>query len=72
MNRLARTIRKMNEENQDLDDLGLSSIEKIALQIIRDLIQLSPQDLANHLSQQVDPSEWIMPPAQFEDNHQIC
>ncbi len=72
MNHLARSIRKMNEGNQDLDNLGLSPIEQIALQAISDLIQLSAKNLANHLSQQVDPSEWIIPPAQIKDHHQMC
>lgn len=62
MNKLAVSIRKINEGIKDLDDLGLPTTEQTALQAINDLIRLSPQDLADKLSQQVDPSEWIVPP----------
>ena len=71
MNKLAISIQKINEGKQNLDDLGLSKTERTALQAIDDLIRLSPQDLALLLSQQIDPSEWIVPPIHPQDNLQI-
>lgn len=71
MNKLAIVIQKINEGKHNLDDLGLSNTEQTALQAIDDLIRLSPQDLAVILSQQVDPSEWIVPPVQLQDSLQI-
>jgi len=71
MNKLAVSIRKINEGIKDLDDLGLPTTEQTALQAINDLIRLSPQDLADKLSQQVDPSEWIVPPTKSQDNPRI-
>jgi len=70
MNQLATMIQKINEGKWDLEDLRLSTTERTALHAIDDLIRLSPQDLAVILSHQVNPSEWIVPPVQPQDDLQ--
>lgn len=71
MNKLAISIRNVNEGNSCLDETGLSTTEQTALHAMSDLMRLTPHDLANKLSQQADPSEWIAPPVQPQHNPQI-
>ncbi len=72
MNKLAISIRNINDGNLCLNEIGLSTIEQSVLQVMNDLMRLSPQVLADKLSQQADPSEWIVPPmVRPLDNPQI-
>ncbi len=68
MHDLARVIHAMNEVNASISntkfDSDLEQLEQEALKNLSGLLKLSSAELAIHLEQGEDPTEWmITPPA---------
>ena len=66
MHDLARVIHAMNEVNGSISntkfDSELEQLEQKALKSLSYLLKLSPSELAIHLGQGEDPTEWMITP----------